>query len=361
MKVGIITIQNAFNYGSTLQAYALQQVLEELGHDVEIIDYQNKRLNRIYRPSNTYKQIFKSMISGHIRSGLIELTEQYKNRKDNVYIQISKKYDEYRKQYLKLSKEVFSEGLKNLAVYDAIITGSDQVWNIEITGGDDIYYLKIPNFNGKKISYAASGTLKNTLDKIDTVKDIRYISVREKQLKYEIEQMCAIKVTDTCDPTLLLDKKYWDIQVQKIQGNYIFAYLMWDETFIIDYLMRLSEKKKMPVLMVHRIQTDVLLNGKKLSVSTPGDFINLIANAKYVVSNSFHGTVFSVIFNKQFQTFASGSRVNDFLNGLSLKERLITKEHIGNIDEKINWEDVYAIIENEKKKSMDFLKKSLEE
>ena len=115
----------------------------------------------------------------------------------------------------------------------------------------------------------------------------------------------------------------------------------------------------MPVYVIHRIQKFIIEGKQKIPCSTPGDFLSLIAGAEYVVSNSFHGSVFSIIFNKKFFSYASGDRVVGLLTELGLKERLIRQNNIGNIDDFVDWVAVNQKCEEIKNKSVIFLKNAI--
>lgn len=361
MRVGIVTIQNAYNYGSTLQAYALQQFLCGLGHDVVIIDYQNRRLNEIYHSSSRIKEDISHILSGHIRSGAINILEKVKAHRENMYVQVSKKYEKYRKKYLCLSEKVTEDRLDLLLEYDVLITGSDQVWNVEITNGEPIYYLSIPNFMGIKVAYAASGSIQNDMSKIDMIKDIDRISVREESLQCELKKYLESDIEKVCDPTLLIHPSVWRKQIKSIPEHYIFAYLMWDEPLVLDYLNEVSQRKRLPVVILHRMQKYVVINGKRYASASPSDFMSLIAYADYVVSNSFHGTVFSVLFEKQFLAYASGDRVVGFLDMLKLSDRTIGKKHTGDIDLAIDWARIKDIIAYEASVAKNFIQNALKE
>ena len=361
MKIGIITIHNAYNYGSTLQAYALQNFLITNGFNVDIIDYQNKQLENVYRGWKIAKKtIFKRFLKLQIRSGICELLERKKSLGANKYYLIHKSYDKYRRSFLKLSNRIKPNKLEALNSYDVLICGSDQVWNNGITGGDNIYYLSVPNYTGRKIAYAVSGKLINVGDdEIRKIREIEFISTRENQLKEELEKYNFKDVSVVLDPTFLIDKRLWEKQVHPTLNKYIFAYLVWDEKYLIDYIKRLSQEKNMPYLILHRIGNYFEIGGRKISSSTPSDFLSLIANADYVISNSFHGTVFSLIFRKKFFSHNSGDRVSELLCKLKMEDRLVTNQHIGDIDEPIDWDKYDSIIQGELNKSKDFLLNAL--
>jgi hypothetical protein len=196
------------------------------------------------------------------------------------------------------------------------------------------------------------------------IKEIPFISVRESSLKCALQSYSIENIVRVCDPTLLISAADWRKQTRKIDEHFILAYLMWDEQIVLDYLEELSKMKKLPVVIIHRLQKNVSINGRKYSSASPSDFLSLIDSADYVVSDSFHGTVFSVLFKKQFLSKASrvsGNRVTEFLDVLNLSDRIIQNEHIGHIDEEIDWVKVEQIITHEKNISKRFLGNALGE
>lgn len=365
MKIGIITIQNAINYGSTLQAYALQEILKEMGHDVYIVDWQNKRLNSVYRIDYELRKKICHIFKGHIRSGLQEFNETMKAMVDNPYLSMLSKYDAYCKKHLCLTKSISNYESDMFQQFDALICGSDQVWNVEITGGQLIYALALPNFKGKKIAYAASGNLEQCVDLVDCIKKINFLSVRENKLQEQLQMYGVSNVHKVCDPTFLPELEFWKKQLKQrvVKPKYIFAYLMWDEPIVLSYIEQLANEKKLPVIILHRAKKYVSLGRKKVRTTTPGDFLNLIANAEYVIANSFHGTVFSILFHKQFVSYGSGERVFNLLSDLKLTDRMILREDNSwnEIDNNIDWCIVEKILSKEREAGKEFLRQSLEE
>ncbi|WP_407382390.1 polysaccharide pyruvyl transferase family protein [Ruminococcus sp.] len=363
MKVGVITIQNAINYGSTLQAYALQEALKDLGHDVVVIDYQNPKLNAIYRRNYSMSYVVKLLLKGHLRSGLSECKEINRCKRNDKYRRMLKEYDSYRENKLHLSYPVINENDEIFQQFDALICGSDQVWRTSIVGDQAVYYLDIPNFTHKKIAYAASGDSVSCKERINSIKRIRHISVREHELEKELKKMGLNDVVTVCDPTLLCDKSFWkrQLSVERSDNEYIFAYLMWDEPIVLDYIDQLSKEKGLPAVVIHRAAEQVTVNNKTFNTSSPQHFIDLLANAKYVINNSFHGLAMSIIYEKQFMVFPSDQRIENCLKTYRLQARSITKTaKLGDIDQPINWKEVDAEMKKEREFGIKFLENALD-
>lgn len=360
MIVGILTLHNAINYGATLQALALQKYIEELGVDVEIIDYRNKHIEEKYWKANNYLYPIKIMLRGHIRSGIQELKEAIVNR--NQYSGFRKKYLRYIKQNMKLSKPYRSQLLKEENPYSTIIVGSDQVWNTKITGNDSAYFLKNIS-NVKKISYAASGlkTGENQ-DLIDSIFQFDSISVRESSTLKILSDIQRDSIEIVCDPTMLYPGEFWKKRIgdRKISCNYIFVYSIWKNPELLALVDHMAKYYNLKIVCLTGVERTVKVGEKTYVSVTPDDFLNFIAYADKVVVNSFHGTVFSILFKKDFFSFNSGERVNDLLSTLDVCDRGFTQsdidfEKIG----KINWENVDTKLAQLRKDGRKFLIESM--
>ncbi|MEE0968583.1 MAG: polysaccharide pyruvyl transferase family protein [Clostridia bacterium] len=362
-KIGIITIHNALNYGSTLQAIGLQEYLSSEGLDCKIIDYQNEKINSVYNRNMNLTKAIRLALSGHIRSAYCFFKNMILWRKQSVYGKILKPYDRFRKKNLRLTKPIFPNNICFLNNFDAIIAGSDQIWS-EIVGDDTAYYLDLPNYKGIRIAYAASGTVNSVTSNIELIKHFNYISVREKMLQNTLCSLGITKVSLVCDPTLLCDIHFWGKYVKKSKSktDYIFAYLMFEKPQIRSYIAYLEKKLGLPVVVLNRAEPFVILEGKKIPASTPKDFLSLLGNAKYVVTNSFHGTVFSALFQKNFVSYICDYRIVSLLDDLGLSARMVhhNEESTFDITQPIDWLDVNQKIERFRDESKQFIKNCLD-
>lgn len=360
MKVGILTLHNAINYGATLQALALQQYIDSLGVDVEIIDYRNKHIDDKYWRSENYLYPIKIILKGHIRSGIQELKETIVNR--NQYSRFRKKYLYYIKQNMKLSKPYTGQLLKDENPYSIIIVGSDQVWNTKITGNDNVYFLKNIS-NLKKISYAASGLEDGeNQNLIDLISQFDVISVRERSAlkKFSETQRNLVKIV--CDPTMLYPGEFWKKRTgnRRIACKYIFVYSIWKNPELVVLVNNMAKFYNLKVVWLTGVERIVKVGKKRYSSVNPDDFLNFISYADKVVINSFHGTVFSILFKKDFFAFNSGNRVNDLLTTLDICHRGFIQSDIDfEKIEKINWEHVDIKLAELRKSGREFLIESL--
>lgn len=287
-KVGIITFHNSVNYGAVMQAYALQKFLLMNGYDVEIIDYVNQKIDDELKISQ--------------ESSGKSVKNKLKNILKKVYkIKKSNSFRNFNDRNLCLSKER-NLNITNISQikdkYDYIITGSDQVWNVDLTGNDLSYYLNFVSNKIKRIGYAVSIGDNKEMDLSIAISDMKKftgISVREDFLKEKLEKEYNINSAVCSDPTLLLSEKEYDEISSKriIKDKYIFCFMMENKKEILDVAKKMAKIHGYKVVD-NKNSVDFFLH------CAPKDFISWIKNAEYVLTDSFHGTMFSIIYNKQF-------------------------------------------------------------
>lgn len=355
-KIGILTFHRSINYGSVLQAWALQKVLLKEGYDVEIIDYKPQEYDSIYEKTFINAHGIKSKIKS------ILMLRKYEKLRQNLF-------KVFREKHLILSQKqyTFVTHEEEYKCYDIIITGSDQIWNTSIQDCDPIYFLPFP-YVGKKIAYACSinnGTINEKYSERwirKWISDYDFISIREQSGVDKISTLLKddTRIYKTLDPTLLLQKETFEelIDERNIQENYIFLYNMWTKKDGIIVARKLSKRINLPVYTITN-QIDLIRIYKysirrvhvDLKHTSPEDFINFIRFANYVVTDSFHGTAFSIIFNKPFiavnSYIANGHLKNDerlinILNEFGVSERYISVDDINsfNFDKDINYQAI---------------------
>lgn len=331
MKIGIITFHASHNYGSMLQAWALQTYLQQLGHEVEIVNYRSKIQHAIY-----HKPI--SISRGDVALASIKRLLLYPQSIKPLY----KKwhlFENFLTEELKTTEEYHNiDELSSLNDrFDLLICGSDQIWNTEAPDGGEAYYGNW--FKGEKISYAASlGPSRCSVDFLTQhIKGFKAIACREQQsLDFLMNNGIVKEGSVVCDPTLLLNAHDYDSLISDeplIKDDYVFFYT--------------------PVGMPHayfKIASDI---GKEIgcqvitekayypkdikqygNISTyiptgPKEFLNLIRYAKCVCGGSFHLQVFSILFQKDFYCINGDKdrRTNYLLNLLGLQDRIISLSH----------------------------------
>lgn len=314
MKVGILTFQYADNYGAILQAYALKNTIEKQGNsDVEIINYVKKNCKEAYDISPFSTKNPKSFLKR-----MLLFPRKYTQRK---------KFENFRKEHLGFGGKP-SESI-NSDKYDFVVVGSDQVWSSPITGSDLNYY--VPNITADsknhKISYAASANdgfpekeKKNEIGKY--LSDFKAISVREEQLKATMINSFGIDAEVVCDPVFLRTREEWStisVKPKGIPEKYILVYMLAVNPRLDDVAKRLNVEKGLPIFTIHPTCKRMSKVGKLCSNVGPMEFIWMIKNASYIVTNSFHGLAFSTIYSKDVY-FARPSGVSNRIT--SLVERL---------------------------------------
>lgn len=368
-KVGIITLHRVVNYGSVLQTYALQEKVKELGYIPEVIDYYPERmtklgmLKRIKNKGDKYK---KSFIVRTIAR--IIIFPSYIIRFHTFFSFLNKYIDMSKKTY----KDEESVNQENFD-YDIYCTGSDQVWNSGWNEKiDHPYFLTFAPDDKKKIAYAASFG-KKELDsfEIEETKAMlkRYdaISVREKSGVDIINSLGIDNVTNVVDPTLLLSGDEWrKISSNRYNGQkYILVYNLNRNKKIDNYARNLSEKTGLKIVYLSYQLHEFYKKGKMKCNPRVGDFISLIDNAEYVISDSFHATAFSLNLNTQFVIVYPGkysTRLQSILELLGIENRVARDENdLDIINNKIDYKEVNSKVEQMRSQSVSWLKKGLEQ
>lgn len=322
-RIGIITFHRANNLGAMLQAYALEQTLAKK-YDTKIIDYRCEKIEKIYYKKRTLKNTIKD-IARYI----------LKHKKSRYVTSKKLNFNHFVNDYLNITKEVFlSDNIHEVNyLFDAIVAGSDQIWNPKLTNNDLNYFLQFAD-NEKKYSYAASFGNETDLfeygdsDKIlPLLESMNTIFVREKSglnvLKtLQISSSKNVKVV--CDPIFLLSKKEWidSLQLQEKEvEKYILLFLVAPETNSYNFAKRLKEKYGYAIKYINSYGAfeDCPVDCVNCMAAGPIEFLNLLLNAQYIVTTSFHGMAFSLNFNKQFyyELDRRESARNDRLENLS--------------------------------------------
>lgn len=360
MKIGILTYHFANNYGAVLQAFALKKYLDNNGHSATIINYDSELKN-----STNRRPINKIVSFGW---DVFRYLFGYGRKKRG--------FNCFRKDYLNICEPV----LKNLESfreylckndYQCMIVGSDQVWNPYINGHDEAYFLNLPGFSGKRIAYAASfgiSTIPEDYKKQirDLLKTFNSISVREETAKNILNDF-GICSTVTLDPVFLLNDE-WEqlINLKPIfSQKYILCYSMPGDKLVTHKIKlqakAISKKTGARIIYIGRKEYNYILpNGFDYNCKTPIEFLSLIKFADCIVTNSFHGTAFSLIFKKAFYSVVNNktkgnkqlsSRIVDLLTTLKLDNRIVKVSEQEEIKEDINYDyvEVSSLVDKSKK------------
>lgn len=354
MKILTITCHRPHNYGAVLQAYALNRFLQKRGHDARVIDYTSKSHGGI---SDKYKN---NLLAKAVR-GILLFPDRLKG---------NKVFGEFIKNNISLTERSYfshRELVDNPPSADLYITGSDQVWNCDIpVGKDDAYFLDFSGPNAKKISYAASMATDLLPDNqkkryYNLLYDFHAISVREPS-SVSILKSIGIDAVSVLDPVYLLDKREWVDLAEKADYKepYVLVYSFNRQKNVFDFAKKIAKEKNLKVYSVNTRWLDIINRTDKYFWSvSPQKFLSLILNADIVVTNSFHGISFSIIFEKYFFAFTKetgNSRIIDLLKSLHLEDRLLKN----NLQENpVDYKKVNALLDELKNSSVDFLEKNL--
>lgn len=330
MKVNTITCHNVYNHGASLQAFALQTYLESLGHDVEIIDYKPEYLSRHYRLLLVSNPFYYKYIIFRIIYILLKLPNRL------ISLKRKRAFDKFTKKYLKVTSHRYesNEELKdNCPEADIFITGSDQIWNCLFPNGKDpAFYLDFVPKKKVKASYAASFA-GSTLDQEyhNMVKErltyLDHISVRELSGLDILRKIGINKGKQVMDPVFLLDQDHWDkIAIEYYNDDYLFVYDFEGSEKIKKICLQIAKEHNLKIYSINCASSYI---DEKFIYSGPETFVSLIKHSKYVVSNSFHGTAFALLFEKDFvvveRSEGINARMTDLLGSLDIKERLLVQ------------------------------------
>lgn len=376
-KVGIATFHWADDYGALLQTYGLKYALRNAGYEAEVIPYAPFKCVGRYWPIQYLPNTGKSNLDIKTLISCIKRGSKYNLKHFLVYFGRHKAMKLFRRTYLTKACPLRRACNVELAKYDIVFVGSDQVWNPVLTiGFDDLYSGKIKKDSQCKfVSYAASlgencQAIQYENDFKSLLSNFAMVSVRERSALSYVEKLYGGKVQNVIDPTLLNDASIWEKMMKHPKENgyiliYHTSYVEKMEKYVKD-LALLTGKK------VIRIGSSMRQYGNEYSefdfrpTAGPCDFLGYIYDADCVVTNSFHGTVFSVLFEKQFVSFGyegRSARIIDLLEYLCLGNKFFD----GNTDiledsirEIIDWDCVRKKIDILRKESIQYIEECLQ-
>ena len=348
MRIATITYSDAQNYGALLQAYALANYVERMGHQVHLIDYRAFD-KRCWKPRKTVSDIFFTTLLMHQGKRRLKRFLEFRNR-------------------LPLTRFCAnSQDLETLnPSFDAFISGSDQVWNCNVRVNDD-FFLRFVQSGKKKISYAPSfGSDSIPEDRKEKVgryiQDFDFVSARETSGAKLVEELTGKRPPVVVDPVFLLERETWE---GFLSNNTLPA-----KPYIFVYTTQVSERLEKVVQTAHKktgypvVSTQFIPHcGCKVRKDIgPVEFLGWIHGAKQVISTSFHATAFSVIFEKDFCVVPhsqTGARVTNLLEDLGLSEAVVTDVSGWREDFAFSWEEPRRILAEKKAFSKEYLKKAL--
>jgi len=373
-SVGIITYHHYYNYGTMLQAYALQKKIELLGYHSELIDFkQNNNPTALQLIGIRIRRI-PAYIREHKKySTLAALKVQFSER--------NQLYEDFYKKHLKVGDVRYSssEELKaNPPKYEGYVVGSDQTWNPYVANNPEAFYLSFVADDRKKGSYAPSLAVSHLTEEqkimfCERLKRFRFLSCRESAGAKLLEETLGRHVTNVIDPTLLLDWNEWEAvsSEEKIDKPYILTYFLGDVKEHRDFVHKLAKQSGLKVVAIPVSYLDIIDPVAEKHWVGPDKFLSLIKNAEYVCTDSFHGTMFSINFGVKFFSFcktkdaeksSENSRLYSALELFGLSSRLVSSKNeeqwLRELSE-IDYESVQRVLNQERKRASEYLSEML--
>ena len=366
MKAAVITRHGISNYGSLLQAMATQQVIEDLGHTCEIIDY--------IRNDESYMQHEKTLLKRKPEWNDNPVKRMmYLAVRQPAGIAAGKYFEKAQKKYLKLSKRytTWEQLDRDRPKADVYITGSDQVWGpVENGSYDSSYCLSFTEESDRRIAYAASFGHTDMTPELETyykkwLSRYESIAVREDSA-VEILRNMGIQAVQVLDPTLLLDASYWSRYTQPIRaGKYLLIYQLHNDRRLDEYAEKAAASTKLPLIRISASLHQISRKGKFVWLPEIGQFLSYIKNAECLITDSFHGTAFAINFHTPFVEVLpdnnTGTRNMSILKMTGLTDRILTNVNDTALAErKIDYTEADRILADKRKESLGILRSMIE-
>lgn len=370
MRIGIITILKVNNYGAELQAFATQEAIKKLGVDAEIIDYLFYKHPKHIK-TNLSRPLFKSSWKKQLAEFLYPIVSKVKelgSKDSKLRKSRFEKFHEINTSQSRVFRKL-DDLYSECPDYDVFIVGSDQVWNPGIYSSLKPYFLDFAPMGKRKVAYASSfgigalpenvkATYKNYLSSFDT------IGVREKSGVNIINDL-GLKAENVLDPTLLLNGDDWRNVSSKYDGlpeRYVAVYELASSPYLQKVAKEVSESLGCPIVRISRTTCDK--TAINVTDAGPAEFLSILQNAEFVVTDSFHGTAFSVNFEKPFFTITpnrkdNNSRQADLLALLGIENRILRENDPIPSNISLDFSNVNMRLEDERVKSINFLRTAI--
>ncbi len=367
-----------WNFGAQLQSYALNQVLRNMGLEAEHIRlcYAEPATERSPIRKRIRTVLTRHRISSHLLERFFCIKEFDFNNRLNFY--------RFHDREIYASQCCFDAitASKTNGRYDIFITGSDQVWNPEFWSDRllRVFGLTFVEEDKKTLSYAASiGSEKAARGKEQLYREILsaidFISVREKAAKDFLQPLTDKSIQVVLDPTMLLSASRWDLVTAKrlVRERYIFTYFLEEKYPHGELVSELANRMNLPMICISKVKNVYIRPDidRQVLDAGPREFLSYIKNAEYVITNSFHGTVFSILFHKEFWVIkryreyekdAANNRVTELLMEFGLTERLLQDAEVPDLkrlQKRINYTPVDERLRSLQKESLDWLQHAL--
>lgn len=352
-KAGIVTFHHAQSYGALLQTYALQQFMLDNGIETQVVNYRSKFLEERAHPFRCFKE---KTLRQYILSFLYA----------RQMLELRRKVNDFGREHLHMTPPCTQETVaQRTEDMDLLITGSDQVFNPICAGFDPVYFLEFAP-DHKKYSYAASfGTTVIPEEKRAAYRQrlmgFQNLSIREESGQKLVQELINRESRVHVDPTFLLTKEQWDTFLPgKDRQPYIFLFTVLKPKRLVDYALKLSDKTGLPILWLsyrHRVRDRRITYIDSVPAN---EFVELVRNAEYVCTNSFHGNAFSLIYQKQFVVetdtcTGENTRSRELMERLGLSSRVLAGENWPEIEQTTDWSVVETYVSKERERSRKYL------
>lgn len=370
--IGIITYHHYYNYGTMLQALALQEKVEQLGYQAELIDFkQDNSLSRYEMLKLRIKRMPVYIKERKKYRALADSREKIKEKNEL--------FEQFYKTYLHVGKKKYTttqQLMENPPVYDGYVVGSDQTWNPFVANSPEAFFLPFVENKSKKGSYGPSLAVKSLSDEKEKeyrkkLSNFSFLSCREQDGAQLLSRITRKEVKCVLDPTLLLSAKEWgkycEFEIPK--EPYILVYFLGEKSEHRRAVEKIQELTNWKIISLPAAYLEMENNDYKKVWGGPKEFLSLIRGAALICTDSFHGTMFSINFQRNFFSFckssdseesSENSRLYSALNIFGLSNRIIhNMDNLTAEDISIDYKNVIPILEEQRRDSIEYLENML--
>lgn len=370
--IGIITYHHYYNYGTMLQALALQEKVEQLGYQAELIDFkQDNSLSRYEMLKLRIKRMPVYIKERKKYRALADSREKIKEKNEL--------FEQFYKTYLHVGKKKYTttqQLMENPPVYDGYVVGSDQTWNPFVANSPEAFFLPFVENKSKKGSYAPSLAVKSLSDEKEKeyrkkLSNFSFLSCREQDGAQLLSRITQKEVKCVLDPTLLLSAKEWgkycEFEIPK--EPYILVYFLGEKSEHRRAVEKIQKLTNWKIISLPAAYLEMENNDYKKVWGGPKEFLSLIRGAALICTDSFHGTMFSINFQRNFFSFckssdseesSENSRLYSALNIFGLSNRIIhNMDNLTAEDISIDYKNVIPILEEQRRDSIEYLENML--
>lgn len=370
--IGIITYHHYYNYGTMLQALALQEKVEQLGYQAELIDFkQDNSLSRYEMLKLRIKRMPVYIKERKKYRALADSREKIKEKNEL--------FEQFYKTYLHVGKKKYTttqQLMENPPVYDGYVVGSDQTWNPFVANSPEAFFLPFVENKSKKGSYGPSLAVKSLSDEKEKeyrkkLSNFSFLSCREQDGAQLLSRITQKEVKCVLDPTLLLSAKEWgkycEFEIPK--EPYILVYSLGEKSEHRRAVEKIQKLTNWKIISLPAAYLEMENNDYKKVWGGPKEFLSLIRGAALICTDSFHGTMFSINFQRNFFSFckssdseesSENSRLYSALNIFGLSNRIIhNMDNLTAEDISIDYKNVIPILEEQRRDSIEYLENML--